>query len=78
MIHISDKMIRNVLFLYILPMHINTHQLDVLFRTGNHFLPLETDRLEGIYIRDRTCALCENIIPYTLILLCIHTNCKRP
>ena len=30
-------------------------------RTGNHFLPVETGRWEGIAISDRTCALCENV-----------------
>ena len=34
-------------------------------RTGNHCLPLETGRWEGINIRDRTCALCEKCKRYS-------------
>mgnify|MGYP007091342504 CR=1 FL=1 len=47
----------------------------VNFRTGNHFLPVETGRWEGIDITDRTCALCENVNEiaseeYHYILIC--------
>ena len=44
------------------------------FRTGNHFLPVETGRCEGIDISERTCALCENVNEiadeYHYILMC--------
>ena len=44
------------------------------FQTGNHFLPVETGRCEGKDIRDRTCALCEDVNEiadeYHYILIC--------
>ena len=51
------------------------------FRTGNHFLPVETGRWEGIAISDRTCALCENVNEiadeYHYILICPFFNEQR-
>ena len=53
---------------------IDLYLLIYWLETGNHFLPVETGRWEGIDISDRTCALCENVNEiadeYHYILMC--------
>jgi hypothetical protein len=52
------------------------------FRTGNHYLPIETGRWEGIDISDRRCNLCRQVNEvgdeYHYLFKCSFFNVHRP
>ena len=61
-------------------MQFNKYDAIVLCKipTGNHFLPVEMGTWEGIYIRDRTCALGGNVNEIAdYILICPFVTKKK-